>query len=332
MHIFKLLVAGLLLPFPSFCQAYVSPGGEGTVSVLYQYSIDRLHAFSDGRTKDNGHMYWDSVVVDTDYSLTDRLALRVSLPFLDGKYVGHSPHLLIRVVPSSAIQLDDGNYHGTVTDFRIDLRYAATKGKLKIVPDFQATLPAHPYPTLLHALYGTDSREFRGGVSIGRTLDPIASKAFFQGRYGFGYTPQKFAGVDLKVSYGEFQLGYLLNRKIVIQGVASGEYSHNGISWSYALFPNDLTQDQWINHIRASRGKILDAGVSVGYSFNRSTNLVVSAGHSFWGENTHLRYLVTTVGFVKAFTAPWSKEKANAAAAVLPDGTKATTCTCAKTK
>ena len=331
MQIFKLVVAGLLLPISAFSQAFLSPKGEGSVSVLYQYSIDRLHAFSDGRTRDVGHMYWDTVVLDTDYSFTDRLALRVSLPFLYGKYAGSAPHQIIRGNPSTMVQLDDGNYHGTVTDLKIDLRYSATKGKLKIVPDFQATLPAHPYPTLLHAVYGTDSREFRGGVSIGRTLDPIARKAFFQGRYGFGYTPQKFAGVDLKTSYGEFQLGYLLGRKFIIQGVAYGEYSHNGMLWDYDLWPGNLTQDQWINHIRASQGKLLDAGVSVGYSLNRSTSMVLSVGHSFWGENTHLRYLITTVGFVKAFSAPWSKERASAAT-VLPDGTKATTCTCAKTK
>lgn len=328
----KLVVAGMVLPAVCACQAFLSPQGEGSFSVLYQYSIDRLHAFSDGRTKDNGHMYWHTVIVDTDYSLTGRWALRASLPFLDGKYVGYSPHQVIRGNPSTSVKLDDGNYHGTVTDLRIDLRYAATTGKLKIVPDFQATLPAHPYPTFLHALYGNDSREFRAGVNIGRTLDPIAGKAFFQSRYGFGYTPQQFAGISPKVSYGEFQLGYLLSRRVVVQGVVSGEYSHNGILWDYALFPNDLTQDQWINHIRASRGKILDAGGSIGYSFNRSTNLVVSVGHSFWGQNTHLRYLVTTVGFVKAFSAPWSKEKTSADAVALPDEKKATTCTCAKTK
>jgi len=329
---FKLVAAGIFLPASLFCQAFLSPKGEGSVSVLYQYSIDRLHAFSDGRTKDVGHMYWNTVVIDADYSLTDRLALRVSVPFLDGKYVGAAPHQIIRGNTSTNVQLDDGNYHGTVTDFRVDLRYSLTKGKLKIVPDFQATLPAHPYPTFLHAVYGTDSREFRGGLSVGRRLDPIARKAFFQGRYGFGYTPQKFADVALKISYGELQLGYLLNRRIIVQGVAYAAYSHNGIKWDYDSWPANLTQEQWINHIRASNGKLLDAGISIGYSFNRSTSMVVSAGHSFWGQNTHLRYLITTVGFVKAFSAPWSRERDAAAAAVLPDGTKATTCTCAKTK
>jgi hypothetical protein len=332
MHSFKLVATGVALSALSFGQAFLSPQGEGSVSVLYQYSIDRLHAFSDGRTKDVGHMYWNTVALDTDYSLTDRLAVRITLPFLAGKYVGSSPHQIIRGNPSTNVMLDDGAYHGTVTDFRLDLRYSLTRGKLKIVPDFQATLPAHPYPTFLHAVYGADLREYRGGVSVGRSLDPISRKAYFQGRYGFGVSPQKIANVAPRVSYGEFQVGYFLGHGIALQGVMAGSYAHNGIRWDYNLWPGNLTQDQWLNHLRISQGKILDVGGSIGYSVNQSTHFVVSLGRSVWGENTHLRYLISTVGFVKAFSAPWSRERGSANAAVLPDGTKATTCTCAKTK
>jgi hypothetical protein len=329
---FKLVAAGILLPASLFCQAFLSPKGEGSVSVLYQYSIDRLHAFSDGRTKDVGHMYWNTVALDVDYSLTDRLAVRANVPFVDGKYVGSAPHQIIRGDASTNVNLDDGAYHGTVTDFRLDLRYSLTKGKLKIVPDFQATLAAHPYPTFLHAVYGADNREYRGGISVGRSLDPISRKAFFQGRYGFGYSPHKFANIAPKVSYGEFQLGYFFNRRFVLQGVVTGIYSHNGVDWDYNLWPGNLTQDQWLNHLRISKNKLVDAGATIGYSFNPSTSVVVSLGRSFWGENTHLRYLISTVGFVKAFSAPWSRERSAGTAAVLPDGTKATTCTCARTK
>ena len=328
----KLVAIGVALPVLSFCQAFLSPQGEGSVSVLYQYSIDRLHAFSDGRTKDVGHMYWHTVALDTDYSLTDRLAVRITLPFLEGKYAGSSPHQVIRGNPATTVMLDDGAYHGTVTDLRVDLRYSLTRGKLKIVPDFQATLPAHPYPTFLHAVYGSDLREYRGGVSVGRTLDPISRKAYFQGRYGFGVSPQKVANIALRTSYGEFQVGYFLGHRIALQGVMAGVYTHNGIPWDYDLWPNNLTQEQWLGHLRISQGKILDVGGSIGYSFNQSTHLVVSLGRSVWGENTHLRYLISTVGFVKAFSAPWSRERSSVNAAVLPDATKATTCTCAKTK
>ena len=75
-----------VFPLSSHAQAWLSPKGDGTVSVLYQNNIERLHTFSDGRTKDRGHTYFDGLIVNTDLSLTDRLAVTVSLPFIAGKY------------------------------------------------------------------------------------------------------------------------------------------------------------------------------------------------------------------------------------------------------
>src|SRR5437762_890679 len=88
MRTFKLLWFLISLPVSLLSQAWLSPKGEGTASVLYQYGFDRLHVFSDGRTKDRGHIYLDGVLVDTDFSLTDKLAVRVSLPYISGKYGG----------------------------------------------------------------------------------------------------------------------------------------------------------------------------------------------------------------------------------------------------
>jgi hypothetical protein len=326
----RLITLLLILPGFSFAQAFLSPKAEGSVSILYQYSIDRLHAYDGGATKDTGHMYWNTVVLDTDYSITDRLAVRASLPFIAGKYVGTHPHTVIRGDPSTTVALDNGAYHGTVSDFRIDVRYSLTRGALKIVPDFQATIPAHPYPTFLHALYGADAREYRTGVSVARRLNPVLPKAFFQGRYGFG-VGQEFAKISPKVSYGETQIGYLLSRRLIVQASAAGLYTHNGIVWPVATYPYNLTEDQWLNHVRISRARQLDAGGSVAYEVNRSSQFVLALGHTFLGENTHLRYLTTTIGFVKAFSTSRSAERASQNV-VLPDGTKATTCTCAKSK
>ena len=69
---FKVVWCLVSLPASVLSQAWLSPKGEGTTAVLYQYGIDRLHVFSDGRTKDRGHTYLSGVLVDTDFSLTDK--------------------------------------------------------------------------------------------------------------------------------------------------------------------------------------------------------------------------------------------------------------------
>jgi hypothetical protein len=284
MRMFKLLAFLVSLPVCLLSQAWLSPKGEGTTSVLYQYGFDRLHAFSDGRTKDRGHIFLNGLLLDTDFSLTDKLAVRLSLPYISGKYVGRNGHTLVRGRPETSVRLDNGSFHGSLQDFRFDVRYSLSQRALKVVPFFQAILPSHGYSTLAHAAVGINVREYRAGVNLGRRLDPFLPKAFIQGRYAFGFS-QEVANVALKRSYAEFQLGYFLTRRLSLQGAAVLAYSHSGNENDYDVFPNDLTDEQWVNHDRISRAKLLDLGATVGYSFNRSTSVVVGWAALF-GEQT----------------------------------------------
>jgi hypothetical protein len=330
MRIFKLLWFLISLPVSLLSQAWLSPKGEGTASVLYQYGFDRLHVYADGRTKDRGHIFLSGVILDTDFSLTDKLAVRVSLPYISGKYVGRNGHTLVRGRPETAVALDNGSFHGSLQDFRFDVRYSLSQRALKVVPFFQAAIPSHDYATLAHAAVGINLREYRVGVNLGRRLNPILPKAFVQGRYAFGFS-QEVANIAPKRSYAEFQLGYFLTRRLSLQGAAVWTYSHNGNDNDYNLFPDNLTDEQWLNHDRISRAKLLDLGVSIGYSFNESTNVVVGVGHSIWGANTHLRSMVVSVGFVKAFATKLGNQKPSKTA-LLPQANKALVCTCAKSR
>ena len=168
-------------------------------------------------------------------------------------------------------------------------------------------------------------------MNIGRRLNPILPKAFVQAQYAFGFSPVIAANLAPKRSYGELQLGYLLNRRISIQGSAVLTWSHNGVDDDYYLFPNNLTEEEYLNHDRLARGKLLDASGSIAYQVNRSTNVFLSLGHSFYGTNGHLRYLVTTVGFTRAFSTRRSAGELSKCIA-LPEANKATVCTCPKSK
>lgn len=331
MRAVRLVSLAIVLPLSVFAQAWLSPQGDGTVSTLYQYTIDRLHSFSDGQTKDRGHTYIQAVLLSADYSITDRLAVSVGLPYVAGKYVGAFPHLLVRGDPSTEVATDNGDYHGGFQDFRLNVRYALTQGALKVTPLFQATIPSHDYPSFGHAAIGFDEQEYRVGVNLGRRLNPILPKAYVQAQYAFGMSPLVAANVAPKRSYFELQLGYLLNRHISFQGSSSFTYSHNGIELDYNLYPNNLPDEQYLNHDRIAQGTLLDANFTVAYQVNRSTNFFVSAGHSFYGTNGHLRFLVTTIGFTKAFSTSRSFEKTSAVAS-LPEARKAVVCVCATSK
>lgn len=268
-------------------------------------------------------------MTDVDYSLTERLAVRVALQFIQGRYSGSNAHWVVRDRPETAVALDNGNYHGSFQDFRVDVRYNASRKKLMITPFFQAILPSHAYPTLGHTAVGTAQREYRTGVNVGRRLDPILPKAYVQGRYAFGVV-ERVANIAPKRSYGEFQLGYFLTPRLSVQGSGVWTHSHNGIDFIYELFPNNLTDEQWLNHDRITNTHQLDVGVAANYAVNRSTMVFLGLGHSVYGVNAHLRAAVVTVGFTKSFRTRSGEEKVVAKAQ--PEPAKAFVCTCAKSK
>jgi hypothetical protein len=321
------LLAGL--PSPLLSQAWLSPKDQGTVSVLYQYGFDRYHAMSQGEAVDRGHVSLQALMLDVDYSLTDRLAIRVALPFVEGMYSGTQPHLLVRGQPDTVVGIDDGRYHGGFQDFRIDVRYNVSRRPLMVTPFFSAGVPSHSYPTLGHVAVGTDQREYRLGVNLGRQLNPWLRKAYVQGRYAFGVV-QEVANVAPKRSYGEFQFGYILTRRLSLQASTVWTHSHNGIEFINDLFPSNLTDEQYANHDRISRMNLLDVGGSASYAATRKTNLFVGWGRSLAGANTHLRAVVLTVGVTTSFAGRSREEQAS----VLPstESKRTLVCTCAKSK
>ena len=329
MRTMRLLAIIIAAPLIVLGQVWLSPKGEGVVTTLLQNDIERLHALGDGRTRDSEHTTLDGVYLETDFSLTDKLAVKVSVPYIEGKYVGLKPHLLVRGEPDTAVALDNGNYHGALQDFRFNVRYLVKDRGLKVAPFFSANIPSHDYTTFGHAAAGADETEYRVGVAVGRRLNPLLNKAFIQGQYAFGMSPLIAAGVAPKRSYGELQLGYLLTRRLSIQGSSVLLYSHNGIDFDYNLYPNNLTVEQYLNHDRISRSKLLDFAGSIAYRVSPSMSLFASVGHSFWGTNGHLRYIVSTVGFSKAFTTKLAAERESSLAS-LPDSRKSMVCTCAK--
>jgi hypothetical protein len=308
-------------------QAWLSPKGQGTVSALYQYGFDRYHAMSQSEAVDRGHIFLQAVMLDVDYSLTERLAVRLALPTIKGRYKGGEPHVLVRNQPETLVELDNGRYHGGLQDFRIDVRYNVSQKRLMLTPFFQAIIPSHHYPTLGHGARGTNQREYRIGANLGRRLDPFLPRAFVQARYSFGFV-QQIVNVAPKRSYAEFQLGYLLTRRLSLQGSAIWTHGHNGIDLINGVFPKNLRDEQWLNHDRISRVGLLDVGISATYALSRSTSLFFGLGRSVQGTNTHLRGVVVTAGVSKSFSV--RSDKGTVSALPLQEPTKVLVCTCAR--
>src|SRR5262249_34886992 len=144
----------------------------------FQDLYTNQHVTSDGTKIDIGHIQENVVMQGVEYGLTHKLAFDAALPYVFGKYNGPSPH----VSPGNIT--DNGNYHGTASDFRIAARYNLEMRPLAITPFVEGIIPTHNYEIYTHSGVGQGLRELRLGVFVGRAL--LENRAAFQAQYSYG--------------------------------------------------------------------------------------------------------------------------------------------------
>jgi hypothetical protein len=319
-----LLLFALLSVLPSLlAQAWLFPKGGGTVTLSYQNIFVRDHVDGTGKKFDLGHMMSSVMSVDTDYSITDRLAIKVGIPYVATKYYGAYPHQL---------SVDDGKYHSTFQDFNFEARYNLTNRSVVVTPFFKVGIPSHSYEYFAHAAVGKDQREYRVGANVGRRLDPIIPKAYIQGRYAFGVS-QPILNIAMKRSYTEFQYGHFLTPRVTLLGSGQWLHSHTGGNADFsALLAGDpyggLPPAVWPHHDQLGKSTMFDISGGTAVTLSRSIDFFVSVGRSLKGTSGHVNSAVVTIGISRSFGTHF--ETATSPDGPGPSPDSAFVCTCPK--
>ena len=316
----KLLLGTSVLPYCLCAQAWLFPKGEGAISFSYQNIYVRKHAFALGEALDRGPILSHGLIVGVDYSLADRLALRVALPYIAAKYNGPFPHQL---------PIDGGNYHSSAQDFTIDLRYNVFRRRLVVTPFFMAVIPSHGYEYFAHSAVGRNVREYHAGVNVGRRLNPVLPRAYLQARYSYAFV-QRIWDVSPNRSNAEVQLGYFLKPSLSVWGAGYWMDTHRGMPHPFGVPFSGVSEAQYRHHDQIGKAKLLDLGAGLSYSVNPSLQVFVSVARSLGGRNNHLRSHVLTVGFSRTFRTGAGAEPAAFANAPAPH--RSFVCTCARSK
>jgi hypothetical protein len=274
-------------------QAWLLPKNEGLVSLSYQNTSVRDHAFSTGIPADVGHIFSDAIRLDLDYSITNRLAISVGLPYIFAKYTGLKPH---------PTWVDTSQtYHSTFQDFSVDIRYNVTQRPVFFTPFFNAVIPSHSYEYFAHSAVGADMRQLKVGANIGRRLNPILPRAYIQVRYAYTFAEQ-IDGVTPNSSTVDAQLGYFLSRHFSVLGLAQWIHTYDGVSQRFGLPEIGLSDEEFRRHDQISRVGLLDAGAGFARSIGDSWQIYASLAHSVEGRNAHLHSSVVTVSLSRSFT------------------------------
>lgn len=252
----------------ALAQAWLPPRGEAALTLGYSRMWATGHHDYTGAFLSPGDMIWNNIGLDVSYGVSDRLAIRVSLPFVISKYDGAFPHPPLAGVTAE----DEGDWHSRFQDVTTELRFRVTPGSLAVTPFVGLVVPTHDYPFYGHGAAGRKLVEGRFGVAAGRLLDPLLPDAYLQVRYTYG-VPEKVLGISHNSSSLGVDLGYLLGSSLTLRALAAWQWTHGGwkvpIDWPSPSSPDFLVHDQ------VTQTKYFRLGGSVAYSVTNALDVNV---------------------------------------------------------
>jgi hypothetical protein len=248
-------------------QAWVPPKGEASLSLGFARNFASEHVDYLGNALSPGDMIWNNVATDLSYSVTDRLAVRVTPPpLVISKYEGAFPHPPV----AGRTNLDDGAWHSTFQDFRGEVRFRATKGSLVVTPFAALIVPSHSYEYYGHPAAGRDLVEGQVGVVAGRLLDPLLPNAYVQVRYLYGI-PEKALGISHDRSQLSFDVGYLIGSAFSVRFLGIWQVSHGG--WRVPIDWPARTSPEFQVHDQLQPADYLQLGGAVSYALTGSVDV-----------------------------------------------------------
>jgi hypothetical protein len=298
---------------PARAQAWLPPAGEGAVSFVYQNMHDQYHQIPGVGKLDVGPTTSRSMLIDVTYGVTDKLAISFGVPWIAGKYVGTAPHPLVDLSGGSprfygSSPLDNGSFHGTLADARLDVRYNVARERFVLTPFVALNAPTHAYTSLAHAAPGQQLRSLQFGVSAAKMFEAGVPRLFVQGRYAYGVT-EKVLDISHNRSNMDLEVGYFLTPKLRVMALGTGQLTHGGIDMILNARVR-LPAEQFLNHDRISRINYLNAGGGAGYSVSERIDVFGSFIRTLDARNGHLIDRGLSVGMTWSFSVRRTKEHA----------------------
>lgn len=292
----------LCIPAGAHAQAYVDPPNSLSVGFAYTYAPSgKIIAETGGLEVPATDMFIHVFIPSVQYVLpVEGLAFEAELPMMGVKLGSNDfDHFPVNG------PYDDGNFHFTPLDLRAGFRYqiAPIADYLGVAFVLAGSVPTRDYPTQGLSAPGHHLKALYGGVSIGRTFDPLLPNLFFQIDYQYALRERvkiDQSTEDLSRDYSEANvlLGYFLPAGFSIAAGANSRFSHGGADFDTILFAPMSIQ---YYHDRLLDEDFILVGGNVGYDVTESFALGAGARFFVWGENTRNQNLFSIYASYKLF-------------------------------
>jgi Outer membrane protein beta-barrel domain len=277
------LLVALVLAISSIsahAQAWVPPAGIGLVSVVYQSINNTNHRLTDGSLFDGFDSLSRGVLLNLDYSFTDRFSISVGVPYLGSKYTGPEPSLF-------ALAVDDCFCwnHGW-QDFGFTARYNLANDRFALTPSISMGVPTHNYDYFGEAVLGRNLKEFRLQVDVGQRLDAISDRLSVSGRYSYAIV-EEVLELPNNRSNMAVEAGFMAARKLATRFGVSWQRSHGGLRSTEVV-----TEEQYSQWDRILKDNNFHITGGVSYSLPK-VDAFASYVHYADGTDTHVGRAIT---------------------------------------
>ena len=286
--------------------AWTPEAHTGSATVNYQYSHVHFHLTPTGDKVNAGMIDTQSVYLQLNYGITDRIAVYVGLPWVNKRYIGSGPHRIADADGHIHVtEEDDGSYHGALQDVTLGLQYGFEWGSWSFAPFAAYGTATHDYEYFAHAAIGPRQDKFEVGVEAGRLLAPPLDRMYVQFGYGYSFL-EEFADVDISRSTLTLETGYAATDRLILRVFAIGVKTHNGLEFpdDYAYLRGGRTaydRELFHRHDTTQRIDFIEAGCGASYSLSERTSLFANVYRTFWGEGSHETQIALGFGINRQF-------------------------------
>jgi hypothetical protein len=263
-------------------QAWLPERGSFDLATAFSDNLNKKHYLPNGDEIDVGHTRTRIIALSATYALTDRWMLEAGVPFVQARYTGSFRH---------PTEVDDGTYHGDVTDIHLGVHYQALMEPFAFAPYTTVVIPLHDYETLGHAAHGRGLEELWFGFYAGKSLDAWIPGTYVQGRYNYAFV-EKVAGVAHDRSNADLEIGWFVTPQWSVRALFSTVDTHGGIP-----VPVPRTHPLFEHHDQLAAERLRNVGAGVAWSMSDQSDIYLVYLQSVAGASAHKLDRGLTLGF-----------------------------------
>jgi len=236
-----------LTPMLAAAQSWLPEQGSASFSMAYSGTLNKKHYTAEGDEIDVGHTKTEIWTIGASYSPSDKVMIEASIPYVNARYKGCCPH-----PPALAGPIDDGNWHGYLTDLLVTAHYQASDGPIAFAPYVGIVIPTNDYPTMGHSAPGRGLDEYWLGFYAATSLNEWIPRTYVEMRGNYAWVEEVKDVAHDRINT-TLELGYYFNAAVSARLFWARQWTQGGIDLPVPPtdplfhYHDQLADDEFIN-------------------------------------------------------------------------------------